>query len=352
MQIDMHLYGVYALARAAGLKDRIARDIAFASQYVDDAVEDGEVVVSDDYALLHSMTSHKPIDVENAVKGDQWKVWLPFHFLPGNEPENGTFTERLVCRKNSKVAQQMITHALDDKNSTFWPHLIGITAHVYADTFAHHGFVGICTTSNKVKPQTVKTHGINIKNILETLATKLEKFAGIFAQIVPVGHGAVATYPDIPFLNWEYKYEKKTISKDTIHRENPADFMDGARELHSFFGRFAEKSNEFADPDSKREWDDIKDHVKTIINTQQLKKSDRIEQWKQALRDGKFFNPTAVDRGISYNEYIWTLEQLKATNASRKQAKESNAVKFLRASQYHRFYVLQHLLPQFELLVS
>jgi hypothetical protein len=348
----MHLYGVYALARAAGVRDRIARDIAISSQFVDDAVEDGEVVVSDDYALLHAMTSHKPIDLENAVKGDQWKVWLPFHFLPGNEPEDGTFKQRLVCRKNSKVAQQMVTDALDDRNSVFWPHLIGITAHVYADTFAHHGFIGISTSANKVNPKTVKTHNVKTDNILETLATKLEKFAGIFAQVVPVGHGAVATYPDIPFLDWEYKYEKDTISKDTIHRENTVDFLDGARELHSFFGRFAEKSNDFADRDSKREWDDIKADVETIITSQHPKKSDRIEQWRQAIRDGVFFNPTAVDKGIHYNEYIWTLDQLKETNATRKEAKESNAVKFLRASQHHRFYVLHKLLPQFELLVS
>ena len=32
MQKDMHLYGVYALARAAGIKDRTARDIAFADR--------------------------------------------------------------------------------------------------------------------------------------------------------------------------------------------------------------------------------------------------------------------------------------------------------------------------------
>ena len=37
MQIDMHYYGVYAMARLAGLRPKAAGTIATASQYVDDA---------------------------------------------------------------------------------------------------------------------------------------------------------------------------------------------------------------------------------------------------------------------------------------------------------------------------
>jgi len=37
MQIDMHFYGVYALARAAGLNPEEAHTVAYASQFVDDA---------------------------------------------------------------------------------------------------------------------------------------------------------------------------------------------------------------------------------------------------------------------------------------------------------------------------
>ena len=40
MQKDMHFYGVYAMARAAGIKPDSAYTIAYASQFVDDALED------------------------------------------------------------------------------------------------------------------------------------------------------------------------------------------------------------------------------------------------------------------------------------------------------------------------
>ena len=44
MQLDMHFYGIYALARAAGIKPDSAYIIAYASQFVDDAL-DGEVSI-------------------------------------------------------------------------------------------------------------------------------------------------------------------------------------------------------------------------------------------------------------------------------------------------------------------
>ena len=37
MQLDMHYYGTYAMARASGLRVEDASIIAYAAQYVDDA---------------------------------------------------------------------------------------------------------------------------------------------------------------------------------------------------------------------------------------------------------------------------------------------------------------------------
>jgi len=137
MQEDMHFYGVYALSRAAGIRPETAKIIAYASQFVDDAIDDGAISLSNEKAILPIMTSHKPIDYTNTIPGDQWRVWMPFHFLPGNHSESGSFIEKLICRKDSDPAKKMLAHALDRWNQLYWPHLIGITAHVYADTFSH-----------------------------------------------------------------------------------------------------------------------------------------------------------------------------------------------------------------------
>ena len=42
MQLDMHFCGIYALARAAGIRPKSASAIADASRFVDDALK-GEV---------------------------------------------------------------------------------------------------------------------------------------------------------------------------------------------------------------------------------------------------------------------------------------------------------------------
>ena len=83
MQKDMHYFGVYALARAAGMRDDAAEIVATASEYVDDAIWDKEVFLEDGRSILAELTAHKLLNLKNADAEDQRKVWLPFHFLPG-----------------------------------------------------------------------------------------------------------------------------------------------------------------------------------------------------------------------------------------------------------------------------
>jgi hypothetical protein len=106
MQIDMHFYGVYAMARAAGLDPETARTVAHASQFVDDAIEDEHALIANNSAIVPTMTSHKPLDYRNALPGEQWKVWVPFHFLPGNDPKAKTFVERMV--KGNEIERKRV----------------------------------------------------------------------------------------------------------------------------------------------------------------------------------------------------------------------------------------------------
>ncbi len=138
MQIDMHFYGIYALARAAGIGSDEAKLIAHSSQFVDDSLEDEHYKIEEDeQAILPTMTSHKPLDYKNLIPGDQWKVWVPFHFLPGND--GNSFEEKMKCRMESQPAQQMLKYTLDQKANDWGPYSAGIAMHVYADTFAPWG---------------------------------------------------------------------------------------------------------------------------------------------------------------------------------------------------------------------
>ena len=72
MQIDMHYYGVYALARIAGFKASAAKVVATASQYVDDAVTEEIQSHEEGNKLFPIETAHRLIDVvENRDENDQ-----------------------------------------------------------------------------------------------------------------------------------------------------------------------------------------------------------------------------------------------------------------------------------------
>ena len=103
MQIDMHYYGVYAMARAAGLTREASVRIATASELVDDNAEEEHVEFGDGGRLDLMPTAHHTTDTENRNEEMQRKVWVPFHFIPGNRGR--TVAERLVCRKDSAIAR-------------------------------------------------------------------------------------------------------------------------------------------------------------------------------------------------------------------------------------------------------
>jgi hypothetical protein len=84
---------------------------------------------------------------------------VPFHFLPGNVGK--AFTERLVCRENSALAKAMREHHLSYYDKPFALELMGVTAHVYADTFAHFGFSGVSSRRNKVKSDDIEILGVS-----------------------------------------------------------------------------------------------------------------------------------------------------------------------------------------------
>ena len=194
MQTDMHYYGTYAMARAAGLNAGVCATIATAAEYVDDS-DYVWLELNDRFFLEAHATAHHPVDSENLKEVDQRRVWVPFHFLPGNEGD--TFEERLICRKDSALAQEMVEHHLEAQKANLSLELMGITAHVYADTFSHYGFSGISSDLNQVDAGSIELHVVD-QSIRDQIASKFGEFVdkyvkGRAADVVGLGHGSVAT---------------------------------------------------------------------------------------------------------------------------------------------------------------
>ena len=361
MQIDMHFYAVYALCRAAGLKPEVSRSIAHASQFVDDAIDAEPVVLPDGRGLLPTMTSHRPIDYQNTLPGDQWSVWIPFHFLPGgvlDASESGNpkkiFIERLVCSEDSPVARKMLKHALSKKNRNLWPHLIGIVSHVYADTFSHSGFLGIANDWNKVKSGSIKITGAHNSTLEHYIWAKFEefktRFVSDFAEMVPVGHAAVATFPDRPYLTWEFEYEREGNGPAKVRRDNPTTYLRACRKLYEFFSRFCQVDKDAQDPSGPRPWENIKGPLDSLIRYK-APKEERVKKWKESIAKGRFCRPTAIDKAINYDEGLWRPRRVEYERRQEVPIEQTDAYRFIQAAHEHRRYVLLELLPAAGILV-
>ncbi|QWR77278.1 DUF6765 family protein [Candidatus Magnetomonas plexicatena] len=346
MQKDMHFYGVYALARAAGLGLGEAFTVAHSSQFVDDAV-DRDMLNNDlGKAVISLMTSHRAIDSENSNDYDQWHVWVPFHFLPGNV--GNSFNEKVICRKNSIPAHKILQNALSKHDSPFWPHLIGVTAHVYADTFSHFGFLGISSDWNKADEATININ-VQSPNILQYINEKFEtfkaKFAGVFASLVPVGHGSVETLPDRPYLKWSFKYLTGKHMSEDENRNNQDSFLEGCKCLYEFFCDYVNISGR-GDRNKRKPWGDIKSDIKTIIDTEGML-SERIDLWKDKIRANVFCASEPADLSLNYDENIWKIGNLSPTYQYK-----DDILHFINAARTHKNYVLYELLPQLDLVIT
>ena len=213
MNIDFHYGVIYVAARIAGLACAEAETVAHACQYVDDATTGGPLLFRDGKLFDRFASAHKLFDLRNWNQSRDERAWAPFHFLPAGKGES--FEDRAVCFHDSEIARAVVRqtlHAVDEKPDNAL-HRMGVCLHAYVDTWAHEGFSGILSDRNRVQKI---DFGENSLGLLPTI------LADGIDRILPLGHGAVAHYPDIPWLSWCYVNH----NGQTIQRDNGPAFVD------------------------------------------------------------------------------------------------------------------------------
>ena len=358
MQKDMHFWGTYVIARAAGVPSNDAHTIAYAAQYVDDSTKQDSKTHEDGGLLYGIATAHHPKQaVENYLhdREEQRRVWVPFHFIPGGKGE--TLEEKLLCVKDSIIAQEMIDYhiaAAQEKN--FGLELIGIAAHVYMDTFSHYGFSGISSEYNGVDGDSFEflniREGSEIEGYLfEKAKSFISKYKDKITSFVAekgtgaLGHAGVVTYPDRPFLHWQVDFEKtRHDGTKTSDRNNPETYMEGCEKLHSRLSAFAETRYERP---AIQSFGDINKSVQEIIKFQG-KKEERIRQWQQAIEKGAIYMPDESEsEQVAYSEQDWKDEKENFHDFdSSDKGIDTHAYHFHQAAAFHRYYVLKDLLPK------
>lgn len=363
MQIDIHFYGTYAIARLAGFDEKDAVVIATAAQFVDDSTDDNSEKNDEREMLFSISTAHHPKQAATRSwthpEGHRL-VWVPFHFYPGGRGKN--LEEKLLCVKDSPIVRQMVKNHIEMHKKAFYLHLLGIMSHVYIDTFAHYGFSGFCSDLNKIDGDSIELD-VKTPKIENYISDKAEKFfakykneAKLFWQKIRdagmsagaeglsdgLGHGAVATYPDRPYLKYKFKYEHGRYGNGTDSgcRNNPETFLEGLKKLHAHLTEAAKRKYANSSPKEFPE-----DEIKTILQMES-EKEGRVKAWQ------KFIKETIGDTNAeSYQGEDWAkqkdnFDKLKPPNNI------GDAYRFHQAAAYHRWYTLKDLLPEHEIYVT
>ncbi len=370
MQIDFHHTVTYLMARLAGFEHDPARIIAHSAQYVDDATGQGPIFFNNNAIYDHIASAHKMVDYRNFRALANHRVWIPFHFLPSGEgqgalPESGEdFLDRLVCRPNSVVAQTMVSACIRDRAEPWALHRLGITMHVYADTWAHQGFVGIDSERNRV----ASILDFSGSTDLEKNAYVRRYFKGSWWEILknkcmswfieevsPVGHGAVLSFPDRPFLQWRYRdWRDQEVSRD-----NPSDFLAAATHMHQALYRFRVGDDKATPPPLEAaHLATIDSHFRTFTDEDG---TARHRLWLLALEKGLCGLPpvqlTYAERGAtSWKELaLGTSDETPASGTEAVWSKDfpqSDWKLFHDALQRHRQVVLSEVLPRHGIIAA
>ena len=347
MQEDMHYYGTLAMARAAGIPREDAETIAYAAQFVDDSTSYDSKEHADHGFLYAISTAHHPLQSFLDLHGakikegteEQRKIWIPFHFFPGGKGD--TLSEKLICVKNGDMVKEMLKNNMElALKKPYGLALMGISAHVYMDTFSHYGFSGISSSFNKIK-----SDSISFVKEPKTITYILEKFKQFFEKyVIPwgaqelskyLGHAGAATYPDRPYLKWKFEFTKPRPGEGVVsERNNIEDFLEGCKCLHVFFKKFAKAK--YSGTNDRLKFSEIKETVKTIISLE-AEKDSRIKAWEKS---------GLINGCTRYNPENWEHGKNKfPKNETSAMGIESKAYQFHQAAAIHRYHVLKDLLP-------
>jgi len=380
MQIDMHYYGTYAMARAAGLTKEACRIIATAAQFVDDNAEKESITFMDGARLDVEATAHHAFDRKNIDKEDQRQIWVPFHFFPGNEGTD--YTDRLICRKDSPIVRAMVEHSLSLVDAPFALSLMGITAHVYADTFSHYGFSGVSSRKNKIDQTSFNLRTLKkiakhdskddakgdredlkpeVENHLEMKKVRFQEnyheeggwmsnIKAWFAETASgaLGHGAAVTFPDRPYLVWSFEYE--TTGERCEVRNNPKTFLEGCEALYRIFREMAERRPQLAE-DKFTDFSTIKETVWQVLLKQE-KKAGRIDAWQKAAQSDGFF-ATGPQEIPEYDQDAWHNNRDNLRRRMNSSLSTGTPIyRFYQAASLYRTYVLRQLFPKHGLVIA
>lgn len=357
MNIDFHYGVVYIVARIGGMTAGEALTVAHACHYVDDATTAGILRFSGGETYERFATAHRMFDYANTENDQNRLVWAPFHFLPAGEGD--TLEEKAVCRPDSEIAREVVRRAIRQKDADTTLHRLGVTLHTYVDTWAHQGFAGIESPTNRVRRLeaedcTVEGWLAHLTRATRHLIERIEEDALTVA--LPVGHGAALHYPDQPWAIWHY-VDGRGVS---VKRRNLPEFVQAAEmTCRAVRGYLAAREDFESQPGLP---DNVKDALTRLLDgNRNLDDNKRLQAICEAVKTGAIPGlqesiPEYIAKGPGSWKYQATGLQSNDDAGDRPQWSDafenSDYRRFHDAVKAHRFVTTQEILPAHGLRIA
>lgn len=315
MKRDAHYYAVLALCRACGFSKDSALEIAYASQFVDDAkvnlifIDNADKTIEHDIvenraaffnmATCHSYFWLKTFNYE-AMVGNT----IAFHFVPGCEGQS--FTKKLRCKEESPIIVEMLNDAMPEDDLI----KLGIALHALADTFSHQGFSGMLSKVNDIKNCQAETEVY--LGLIERILYVMKRFSGdkydeIFDRIMPAyGHGQAIDFPDIPHLVWSYEYdcsdEFNGLYKG-VQIDNKLRYKKAFARIKKILEEYLARHTQYVDKNLR--FENLNLFMDTLVMESTNKKKE--EAWLNFLVEQGLFSQDDLGQ-IIYDENKWLQE--------------------------------------------
>jgi hypothetical protein len=345
MKTDAHYYGVLAFSRACGFTKQHAWDVAYASQYVDDAkinqiavsgkpsasVQTHMKPIKDQLTFFDMATCHSYEKVKTFNYSSMINNTVAFHFVPGCDGPN--FPKKMRCRERGgagAILDEMLAEMMARGNLFE----LGIVLHAYADTYSHQGFSGLLSKVNDIKDCEIKNRSGRILDTLPVAARWLKiKFFELIDEVIPAyGHAQALSYPDLPYLCWAFSYDptddfdEKCEPSSTI--KNADRFRAAFKSIREILEKFLERHPGYRDPSVRF------DNFAVLYDSLVAKKSDRkrIKLWIDTMKSQKLF--AEDDPMLSYNENQWLKSAF--ANFNKKQFSHRSVEDAILANQFEQ----------------
>lgn len=344
MQIDFHFYTIYALARSAGFIPDNAFTIAYSSQHTDDAKYEHTLEFQNGGRFQQVLTAHRFLDLDALNKDTCYRIWVPFHFLPGNLGVE--FYERMVTRSGSTVAQMLLDDLLSSNPKPYLLHRLGVFLHSFADTWSHQNFLGLIRENmNDVSKLSVKDLSKpTFKAFLGNLKGQILEYAA-----PKLGHAQAGTIPDEPFREWKYEnYLHKRFDVSNVER-----CLAAAQNCFQVLIKFLESFPGFSS-NKPMLWHEIAGNIRSLFEING-DLEERARSWKDAISGGEFaVKVGGRDTNLDYDDREWFREAVKVENSPedkdlyvRTPIFETSHWKYFHdAGAFHKFTVLHEVLPE------